>query len=287
MSLILTILSIVSVRMNGKPQIYMGLILAFVGVALIGSLTDKKVGAVLGGVVVGVGYLFRKMYPVIPDLKPEKMQEFIIKNEAYTEFLNKYFIFLIILGVIVGFLFGIIGEKLNEEKVTFTTNKLTYMAMFVALSVVINTLRVGEVSFGGFPIIFGGYVLGPIYGFIIGAVADIVGFIIRPSAGGAFNPLFVLTSALTGLIPVLVTQLLGEKYPNYSFVKILIGIFVGQLITSVILVPFFMVMLYGNNTFVYFATKALIKQAISIPLYAFLLTSVNTSLSKVIDFNKK
>ncbi len=84
---------------------------------------------------------------------------------------------------------------------------IAYASLFVALSVVINTFRIGSVSFGGVPIIFSGYVLGPVMGFIVGAMADIVGFIVRPS-GNAFNPVFVLTSALTGMLPILVTKLL-------------------------------------------------------------------------------
>lgn len=284
---ILASLSVISIRMNGSPKIYMGLVFAYIGVMLIGSLSNKKIGAIFGGASIGLGLIFRKLVPVIPNLNFEKFEEFTKQNIAYNQFLEQHYILVILLGILAGFLFGIVGEKIIREKIIFTTNRITYMAMFVALSVVINTLRVGEISFGGFPIIFGGYVLGPIYGFLIGAIADILGFVVRPSISGAFNPLFVLTSALTGLIPVLITQLLGERYPNYSFFKILIGILIGQLITSVILVPIFMVIFYGGNTFVYFALKALLKQSISIPLYAFLLTSVNTSFSKVIKINKR
>ena len=158
--------------------------------------------------------------------------------------------------------------------------------MFVALSVAINTARVGSISFGGFPIILSGYFLGPINGFIVGALADVIAYIIRPSAGGGFNPLFILTSALTGFIPVVVTRLLGEKYPNYNFPKLFAGIFVGQMLTSVIMVPFFRVMLYGENTFIFFASSAFIRQAFNMPLYAFLINTVNESLRRTVNFER-
>lgn len=161
-----------------------------------------------------------------------------------------------------------------EKSKSFNVQKLVYASVFVALSVVINSLRIGSVSFGGFPIIFSGYVLGPIMGFIVGFVSDLVGFIVRPSSFG-FNPLFALTSALTGAIPVIVTtKLLGDKYPEFKLWKILVGIFIGQTITSVILVPIFRVMLYGKNTFWFYMTSAAAKQAISIPIYAVLMKIV-------------
>jgi ECF transporter S component (folate family) len=167
------------------------------------------------------------------------------------------------------------------KRVSFlTTKKIAYAGIFVALSVAINTLRIGSISFGGFPIIFSGYALGPVLGFIVGGLADIVGFIIRPSSTGGFNPIFTLTSALTGAIPVIVTSALGNKYPNYKFGKILVGVLIGQTITSVIIVPLAISILYGKNTFWYYMTSAAIKQAVSIPVYSILIISINKILSK-------
>lgn len=172
-----------------------------------------------------------------------------------------------------------------KKKDFLTTKKITYVGIFVALSVAINTLRIGSVSFGGFPIIFSGYILGPGLGFVVGGLADVVGFLIRPSSTGAFNPLFALTSALTGAIPVIVTRGLGDKYPNLNLWKVLIGVLVGQTITSVIIVPFAISILYGKNTFWYYMTSAAIKQVVSIPIYSILIISINKVLSKQYSFN--
>lgn len=167
------------------------------------------------------------------------------------------------------------------------TRDLTLMGLFIAMSVAINSVRIGSVSFSGFPIIFIGYVLGPVQGFIVGAVADIISYMVRPSAF-AFNPIFTLSSALTGLLPVLVTRLLGEKYPHYSFWKVLVGILFGQVLTSVLLAPAFTVILYGKSDTAFWVQyavvggKAAVKQAISIPIYAFLTVSVIESLAKAV-----
>lgn len=176
-------------------------------------------------------------------------------------------------------------KKYIEKKSKFSVKQLTYMSVIIAIAVAINTLRVGLVSFGGFPIILGGYLLGPIPGFIIGGLSDLIGFYVRPS-GYDFNILFTLTSALTGLLPVFVSKILGDRYPKYSLIKIFIGILFGQVLTSVILVPLFSTILYGDSTFYILAIKALIKQAISIPIYSILIFTLINRLTKVIDFRK-
>lgn len=171
-----------------------------------------------------------------------------------------------------------------NQKGFFTTKKIAYIGIFIALSVSINSMRIGSISFGGFPIIFSGYALGPLLGFIVGGLSDLVGFIVRPSTTGGFNPLFTLTSALTGAIPVIVTSIIGDRYPKFKLWKILIGILVGQTITSVVMVPIFISILYGKNTVWYYMTSAAIKQAISIPVYALLLKAINDIICKQINF---
>lgn len=288
MVIVLSVLSVVAIRFNTKPYLFVGMIFSLIGIFFIGMNLNRLLGAIFGGGIVAIGLAFRKFYPEVSKLTGEKLEAFMIDYNNYEEFLGKYFLLLIILGAFVGFVGGMVSEVIEEDRTDkFSTNRITYIAIFVALSVAINTARIGSISFGGFPIIMSGFFLGPINGFIVGGVADIVGFIIRPSATGGFNPAFVLTSALTGAIPVVVTRFLGERYPNYSLWKVIIGIFVGQMITSVLMVPMFRVMFFGGNTFLYFAGKAFIKQIISIPIYGFLITTVNESLRRSVNFDRK
>lgn len=282
MIIVLSVISVVAIYYNASPEIYLGYFLALLGIFIIGSFSDKIVGGGLGAIIVSLGLLARKYIPQTMDLKPKALAKFQVQNSQYTEFIGRYFWLMILAGIGLGLLGALVGKMLREDAgQRFTTNRITNMALFIALAVAINTVRVGMVSFGGFPIIYSGYVLGPVAGFIVGGVADILGFIIRP-AGTAFNPIFTLTSALTGLIPVLVTRLIGEKYPKLTLIKVLIGVAVGQLITSVLLVPFFSAMLYAKSGFAVLAGKALIKQALSAPLYAFLIVSISSALSKAV-----
>lgn len=286
--IVIALLSVYVFRTNSKPTLMVSLIIAFSGIFIIGLFSNRYIGSFFGGFVFGGGYAARHLFPEkLPNLKPEKLEVFVNELKGFNDLLANYWWIFLLLALVIGFISGLLGEKLQGfGNKKWSTTRITYMSIFVALSVMINTMRVGSFSFGGFPIIFAGYMLGPIPGFIVGAVADVVGFIVRPPAF-SFNILFTLTSALTGLIPVLVSKLLGDKYPKFTFIKVLVGIFVGQMITTVILAPMFSVILYGGRSFWLLASKAFFRQILSIPVYALLITSVGDRITKVIKFDKE
>lgn len=264
----------------GAPKVYLGLVAAVIVVLFASRLLDKKYSLIASMASIALGMALQVKMPMIPKMKPEKLEALKPLIETYHENLIKYGVIIV---AIVGILVYVLSPKIKIKRRESSTRKITYMAVFVALSVVINTMRFGSISFGGFPIIYSGLVLGPVNGFIVGAVSDVLGFIVRPSSGG-YNVVFTLTSALTGLIPILVIRLFKVKYPNFKFYQVLLGIFVGQMITSVIMSPYFQAFIFGKNTFIYYATKALIKQAVSIPLYAALFTSMTESIKDSINF---
>lgn len=256
----------------------LGLILAYFAVLFMGFIASRGTAMLAGGLSIGLGYLAHLYFPKLSDAEA---------YTSYASFIESNWWLLIIGGIIIALVGNLISSQLAKNNIKgLTTRQITYMAIFVALSVAINTVRIGSVSFGGFPIILSGYLLGPLAGFIVGGVADLVGFIVRPSSFG-FNPIFTLTSALTGAIPVLITtKLLKDRYPKFTLWKVLLGIFIGQFSTSVIIVPIFQVLLYGQNTFWFFATRAAIKQIVSIPFYAFFTVSLSDRLTKIINFRE-
>lgn len=264
----------------GAPKVYLGLVAAVIIVLFASRLLDKKYSLIASMASIAIGMALQVKMPMIPKMKPEKLEALKPLIETYHENLIKYGVIVV---AIVGILVYVLSPKIKVARKQSSTRRITYMAVFIALSIVINTMRFGSVSFGGFPIIYSGLVLGPVNGLIVGAVSDVLGFIIRPSSGG-YNVVFTLTSALTGLIPIMVVKLFKVKYPNYKFYQVLLGIFIGQMLTSVIMAPYFQALLFGKNTFYYYATKAFIKQIVSIPLYAALFTSMTESIKDSIDF---
>lgn len=163
-------------------------------------------------------------------------------------------------------------KKLNPRIIAIS-------GFLIALNIVLSRIVAipGIINFGGFPIIFAGVVFGPVVGGIVGAVGDVVSFIVRPT--GPFMPHFVLTSALTGVIPGIMMKVLKADLPKLPLWKIFVAILVGQVATSVLLVPYFRNILFGHPLLVTMS-KAVTKQAINIPAYSVLIKTLVESLAR-------
>jgi ECF transporter S component (folate family) len=133
-----------------------------------------------------------------------------------------------------------------------SSHKITTMGLLIALSIIltrITSLRIAiggvegiRIGFGKLPIILGGIIFGPLAGGIIGAFSDLLGYFINPI--GVYMPHFTLTSALTGIISVAVLHLIRRKDESNIW-ELGIAITVGQVITSIILIPYFLHSLFG------------------------------------------
>lgn len=159
------------------------------------------------------------------------------------------------------------------------TKIIAISGFLIAVNIVLSRFITipGIINFGGFPIIFAGVVFGPVVGGIVGGVGDVVSFVVRPT--GPFMPHFVLTSALTGIIPGVIMKLLKAELPKFPLWKILVAILVGQVTTTVLMVPYFRNVLFGHP-FVVTMTRAAITQALNIPVYSVLIKGLVESLGR-------
>ena len=103
------------------------------------------------------------------------------------------------------------------------TKLIVFIAALAAVSIVSNVFSIvlagSNVLTFNYTIYFiAGIFLGPIGGFCVGIVGDLLGFIILPQ--GAFNPFILASSGLLGLIPGLVFRFI--KIDN-DFIKLLIS----------------------------------------------------------------
>ncbi len=132
-----------------------------------------------------------------------------------------------------------------------STRKLVFLSLLTALGIVLTrflSLRLPlfgvegiRIGIGSLPMIFAGMVFGPVAGGLVGAVTDLVGFWISPM--GAYMPHFTLTAFLTGFIPGFLMKYFFHNKRTLPY--ILISIAVGQSITSILLVPYFIHILFG------------------------------------------
>jgi ECF transporter S component (folate family) len=132
-----------------------------------------------------------------------------------------------------------------------SSHKITTMGFLIALSIILTRVASLRLAMGGvegiriglgrLPIILGGIIFGPLAGGLIGAFSDLLGYFINPI--GAYMPHFTLTSALTGIIPATILILMRKDQPNIFDLGI--AITTGQVITSIILIPYFLNILFG------------------------------------------
>ncbi|HKM17574.1 MAG: folate family ECF transporter S component [Firmicutes bacterium] len=163
------------------------------------------------------------------------------------------------------------------------TRMLVYLAVLVALNIVLSrflSARINiagvegiRIGLGGLPIILAGIAFGPWHGGVVGAIADIVGCIVSPMGG--YAPHFTLSAYLTAFIPGAITWYVfkGQKR-NW---QLILAIFLGELVTNVGLVPYFLYILYGVKIQPLFIPR-LCSVLIQAPFYAYC-TKV------ILDFN--
>lgn len=157
----------------------------------------------------------------------------------------------------------------------FTTREIAFLALLVALNIVLTriaSIRIAiggvegiRIGFGAFPVIFSGIAFGPYAGGIVGALGDIIGYFINPM--GPYMPHFTFTAALVGILPPLFLKPFKEaKVP--TFWQLVIGIGLGQTISSIILTPYFIQILFHLPMKITVHPR-IVTQAIQVPLYAF------------------
>lgn len=103
-----------------------------------------------------------------------------------------------------------------------TTARITYIALLTALSTLFNMgtfypVKYFALSFTAIPCFIAGIMLGPISGFAVGFLGDLLGFLIAPQ--GPYMPMIAISSGLFGFIPGMIF-LLFRFHPH---LKILIS----------------------------------------------------------------
>jgi riboflavin transporter len=167
-------------------------------------------------------------------------------------------------------------------------NKRTFnivaSGLLIALSVVLTRVfsanfmivgvPAGRLAVGFVPIVLAGMMLGPYFGMGVGAVADVLGYLLFPSGVYFFG--ITITSALAGLIPFIVMRLTGKM--RY-WVQALLAVAVTQILCSMFLQTFWLSVLYGKAYEALFYPRAIVA-LITIPVYFILIYAILTGLKR-------
>lgn len=153
------------------------------------------------------------------------------------------------------------------------TSRIVTLGLLISLNIILVRFASVRISIGGvegiriglgnFPVVFAGLFLGPLAGGVVGAIGDVLGFILNPM--GLYMPHFTFSAALTGIIPGLVLNMLGREKVTYSRLFLACG--AGLFVTSIILVPSFLRSLFGIPLWTTLPPR-IISLCFTVPVYA-------------------
>ena len=124
-------------------------------------------------------------------------------------------------------------NKHNQLKFTVFAALLTSISvvlkLFLGITVDMFGGLVKDINLSPTTIMFSGMMLGPVYGGLVGALTDILVYIVRPL--GSYNPIFTITNALMGILPALFFL----KSQKHSLLRISLSTAFTQILCSFII----------------------------------------------------
>ena len=156
------------------------------------------------------------------------------------------------------------------------TKKLVLIALFIAIGVLLKSLTTIYPQFTKFSLVFvpcvtGASLLGPIPGAIIGALTDVISYLIRMD--GPYYPGFTLSDLLKGLIYGLFLFKKPKTILNITPAILTVIIFIDFLINS----------FWINNLFGMPLKAAFVSKLATLPIYAAIQISVMYLLFKYLE----
>jgi len=140
-----------------------------------------------------------------------------------------------------------------------STKYLTYVATFTALTTLTNCLSALaggtiQITITYIPCFLAGIFLGPVGGFVAGALGDALGMLIVPQ--GPWIPLITLSSGLLGFIPGIVFKFVKTKY---TMLKLLLSFVLCLVVCTAGLnsLAVYLVYMQGKKTFIAFLASRL------------------------------
>lgn len=158
----------------------------------------------------------------------------------------------------------------RNNKTTFDTRTLVFMALLVAMQIILSKvvsidLGFARVTISSLPTILAGLWFGPVVGGLCGMTADILGCLLK---GFAVNPLITLSTMTWGIIPALMCPLMkGTKLQKTLY--LCLSVVCCAVLGTLVLTTCGLVLMNGYNLAAILPGR-LIQCAVMIPVYCVL-----------------
>lgn len=159
---------------------------------------------------------------------------------------------------------------------------LVSAAMLLALAVILGFYRIQLTEYirFGFDSVakeLTGMIFGPVVGCIVGALSDIISFIIKPL--GAYFPGFTISAAVAGLIYGMVMY----KRP-LSLKRVIVANTLVTVLVNLVLNTYWLTLMYGDTFMALFPAR-IVKQLIMLPIDIILFYAVSKVLLRARVFS--
>lgn len=160
-----------------------------------------------------------------------------------------------------------IKVALPKKTPYFTTTKIAYLAMMIAINVAIGAIspRIGtiKVTLTYTICFFAGYFFGGVSGILVGGLGDLIGCLL---ATGAPNPIILVSSCLIGLFPAVAKLALSKlDFKGLPYVQIILSYILCYCVCTLLLNTYALYLLglsKGASFWVYLGTRATLQTPI-------------------------
>lgn len=175
---------------------------------------------------------------------------------------------------------------LQEEGLKYVRS-MVLCAMLIAISILLtrfvspqfgNSFRL---SFGTIPIMLAGIICGPVYGFVVGIMADFLGCFVNLMGSGFIWGL-TLCSGLLGVVPALLYNTLFKQKKVWLLA---LSTILSEFIVSGILKSYFLMDLYGGTYLVWFVPKTINALIMGIVEFIVLKSTIDLLIKRKIKKN--
>ena len=160
---------------------------------------------------------------------------------------------------------------------------LVTIAMLLALQIILGALTLQldssiQITFDYLPLCVTAMFFGPVPAMLSGALADLLSFIIRPT--GAFNPGFMLTAAVNGLIYGLFFYKKNFDKPWKLLLAAALSRLIAVIVGNICLNSLWLILMYGQGAWAWIPGRIL-KNVIEYPVSVLLLFSLQGVMNRI------